>query len=106
MEDKLLYPDDHLIWCSKLDSGPRTARIDQLADSNEPVKIGPQFMQQYQRGSILSDAFIADSHYYCFTDLDEIKTLTERSVSPLIPSAIDWPQPPLPGQPVFHWLVS
>ena len=23
-EDKLLYPDDHLIWCSKVDSGPRT----------------------------------------------------------------------------------
>ena len=23
MEDKLLYPDDHLIWCSKVDSGPR-----------------------------------------------------------------------------------
>ena len=23
IEDKLLYPDDHLIWCSKLDSGPR-----------------------------------------------------------------------------------
>ena len=22
-EDKLLYPDDHLIWCSKMDSGPR-----------------------------------------------------------------------------------
>ena len=22
-EDKLLYPDDHLIWCSKVDSGPR-----------------------------------------------------------------------------------
>ena len=22
IEDKLLYPDDHLIWCSKLDSGP------------------------------------------------------------------------------------
>ena len=22
MEDKLLYPDDHLIWCSKVDSGP------------------------------------------------------------------------------------
>ena len=21
-EDKLLYPDDHLIWCSKVDSGP------------------------------------------------------------------------------------
>ena len=24
MEDKLLYPDDHLIWCSKVDSGPRS----------------------------------------------------------------------------------
>ena len=23
-EDKLLSPDDHLIWCSKVDSGPRT----------------------------------------------------------------------------------
>ena len=23
LEDKLLYPDDHLIWCSKVDSGPR-----------------------------------------------------------------------------------
>ena len=23
-EDKLLYPDDHLLWCSKVDSGPRT----------------------------------------------------------------------------------
>ena len=23
-EDKLLYPDDHLIWCPKVDSGPRT----------------------------------------------------------------------------------
>ena len=22
-EDKLLYPDDHLTWCSKVDSGPR-----------------------------------------------------------------------------------
>ena len=22
-EDKLLHPDDHLIWCSKVDSGPR-----------------------------------------------------------------------------------
>ena len=22
-EDKLLYPDDHLIWCPKVDSGPR-----------------------------------------------------------------------------------
>ena len=22
-EDKLLYPDDHLIWCSNVDSGPR-----------------------------------------------------------------------------------
>ena len=22
-ENKLLYPDDHLIWCSKVDSGPR-----------------------------------------------------------------------------------
>ena len=22
-EDKLLYPDDHIIWCSKVDSGPR-----------------------------------------------------------------------------------
>ena len=21
-EDKLLYPDDHLIWCPKVDSGP------------------------------------------------------------------------------------
>ena len=21
-EDKLLHPDDHLIWCSKVDSGP------------------------------------------------------------------------------------
>ena len=26
-EDKLLYPDDHLIWCSKVDSGPRTFHI-------------------------------------------------------------------------------
>ena len=23
-EDKLLHPDDHLIWCSKVDSGPRS----------------------------------------------------------------------------------
>ena len=23
-EDKLLYPDDHLIWCSKVHSGPHT----------------------------------------------------------------------------------
>ena len=23
-EDKLLFPDDHLIWCPKVDSGPRT----------------------------------------------------------------------------------
>ena len=23
-EDKLLYPDDQLIWCSKVDSGPRS----------------------------------------------------------------------------------
>ena len=22
-EDKLLFPDDHLIWCPKVDSGPR-----------------------------------------------------------------------------------
>ena len=26
-EDKLLYQDDHLIWCSKVDSGPRTRYI-------------------------------------------------------------------------------
>ena len=24
-EDKLLYPDDHLIWCPKVDSGPRSS---------------------------------------------------------------------------------
>ena len=27
MEDKLLYPDDHLVWCSKVDSGPRNPEI-------------------------------------------------------------------------------
>ena len=26
-EDKLLYPDDHLIWCSKVDPGPRTLAV-------------------------------------------------------------------------------
>ena len=26
-EDKLLHPDDHLIWCSKVDSGPHTSHF-------------------------------------------------------------------------------
>ena len=36
IEDKLLYLDDHLIWCSKVDSGPRTGR-QQLANGQKTV---------------------------------------------------------------------
>ena len=35
-EDKLLFPDDHLIWCSKVDSGLRT----QLLKTFCGLKIG------------------------------------------------------------------
>ena len=34
-EDKLLHPDDHLIWCSKVDSGPRKTQKQKI-----PTKSG------------------------------------------------------------------
>ena len=38
-EDKLLFPDDHLIWCPKVDSGPR--RHDRIQN---PVPMQLDFM--------------------------------------------------------------
>ena len=32
-EDKLLFSDDHLIWCPKVDSGPRTGMTSTLISS-------------------------------------------------------------------------
>ena len=37
MEDKLLYPDDHLIWYAEVDSGPRTPYHPQTNGSAERV---------------------------------------------------------------------
>ena len=34
-EDKLLYPDDHLIWCSKVDSGPCTTYEELMMSAKE-----------------------------------------------------------------------
>ena len=42
MEDKLLYPDDHLIWYAEVDSGPRMGKTAYKRANTKDLQSGVQ----------------------------------------------------------------
>ena len=85
-EDKLLYSDDHLIWCSKVDSGPRTVmptpqiviqpyHSKLLANKahKQPYICFPCIPQQYVLGSVSTLAFY--SHVKLQSDSNDLKMI-------------------------------